>query len=369
MILKNYKIAIKELKTMILASRYRAASLANKELLMLYFSAGQLISDKTRDGEWGTGILSKLSEDLQKELPRLRGFGSTNLKRMRIFYEAWNDAGEIRPLLTDEFQINKKTGNKNHAISPLLTDELKNCFKSLSFTHHSGILAKVKKFKERIFYIQQAALNYWSVTTLSHSIKSNLFHKQGKLPNNFHKAISNEALRKKALQTFKDEYLLSFIKIEDPDTADEKEFENEIVRNIRKFILAIGTDFAFIGNQYRLVEEDEEYFIDLLFFNPKLQSLVAFELKKGNFKPEYVGKMNFYLSALDEMVKQPHENPAIGIIPCKSKTAKVVEFYFRDFNKAMGVATYKARKELPVKYKGILPDAKTLKKSAGIIFI
>ncbi|MGC4102890.1 PDDEXK nuclease domain-containing protein [Ferruginibacter sp.] len=126
--------------------------------------------------------------------------------------------------------------------------------------------------------------------------------------------------------------------------------------------MSIGTDFAFIGNQYRLVVEDEEYFIDLLFYNRRLQCLVVFELKRGKFKPEYLGKMNFYLSALDEMVKQPHENPSIGIILCSNKTDKVVEYSFRDFNKAMGVATYKTSKALPRKYKGILPDEIALKK-------
>ncbi len=362
MILKTYKIAIKELKSMILASRYRAAALANRELLMLYFSVGKLISDKSREGEWGTNIIIKLSEDFQRELPGLKGFGSTNLKRMRIFYEAWNAEYEIRPLLTDELKLEKRGSKKNIQIRPSLTDEFKNYFTSLSFTHHSEILAKVKELNERVFYIEQSAINYWSVNILEHQIKLNLFKKQGKLPNNFSNAIANDAQREKALQTFKDEYLLDFINIEDPDIADEKEFENEIVRNIRKFILSIGTDFAFIGNQYRLVVEDEESFIDLLFYNRKLQSLVAFELKKGKFKPEYMGKMNFYLSALDEMVKQPHENPSIGIILCKSKTDKIVEFSFRDFNKAMGVATYKTSKELPAKYKGILPDAKALKK-------
>jgi predicted nuclease of restriction endonuclease-like (RecB) superfamily len=362
MIVKNYKTAIKELKSMILASRYRAAALANRELLMLYFSVGKLISDKSRDGQWGTNVLANLSDDLQNELPGLRGFGSSNLKRMRSFFEAWNEDYEIRPLLTGELNVKKISVKKGTPIRPLLTGELKNHFISLSFTHHSEVLAKVKDFKERIFYVEQAAINYWSVATLEHQINANLFKKQGKLLNNFNKAIDNDKQREKALQTFKDEFLLDFINIEDADFADEKEIENEIVRNIRKFILSIGNDFAFIGNQYRLVIEDEEWFIDLLFYNRKLQCLVAFELKKGKFKPEYLGKMNFYLTALDETVKQPHENPSIGIILCKSKTDKVVEFSFRDFNKAMGVATYKTSKELPAKYKGILPDAKTLKK-------
>jgi predicted nuclease of restriction endonuclease-like (RecB) superfamily len=366
MILKQYKSTIKELKSMILASRYKAAALANRELLLLYFSVGELISIKSREGKWGAGVLEKLSEDIQKELPGLRGFGITNIKRMRLFYEAWSEELVIRPLLTDELGQVQKTAKKNSrtvsSIRPSVTDELAAAFASISFSHHSEILAKKKELKERLFYIQQTSLNFWSVTTLKNQIEANLYKKRGKLPNNFQKAITNEALREKALQVFKDEYLLDYINLEDPDIADEKEFENEVVRNIRKFILTVGTDFAFIGNQYRLVVEEEEFFVDLLFFNRKLQSLVAFELKKGKFKPEYLGKMNMYLSALDDMVKQPHENPSIGIILCKSKTKKVVEYAFRDFNKAMGVATYKTSKVLPSKYKGVLPDEKSLLK-------
>lgn len=369
MILKQYKTAIKELKSMILTSRYRAASLANQELLLLYFSVGEFISMKSRQGDWGAGILNALSEDLQKELPGLKGFGATNLKRMRLFFEAWDSKFAIRPLLTDELSQSKKQvaeqRNMKPANHPLLTDELTKAFTAISFTHHSEILAAVKEPSHRLFYIEQTALNFWSVSTLKYQIASNLHLNEGKLPNNFGKAITDDALREKALQTFKDEYLLDFINLEDPDTADEREIENEIVRNVRRFILSIGTDFAFIGNQYRLEVEEEEYFIDLLFYNRRLQSLVAFELKKGKFKPEYLGKMNFYLSALDELVKQPHENPSIGIILCKSKTDKVVEFSFRDFNKAMGVATYKTTKQLPAKYKGILPNANDLKKILG----
>jgi predicted nuclease of restriction endonuclease-like (RecB) superfamily len=374
MIQKSYKQTILQLKKAILNSRYNAATLVNKEMIVLYFSIGKLISIRTIEEKWGTKVLQQISEGLQKELPGLRGFSGTNLKKMKVFYEAWEHQFAISPLPTGELQLveikasakllaKKGTiGNEVSLIRPLVTGEFKKSFFSIAFTHHYEIVSKTKTFEEKLFYISVSAKEFWTVETLQNKIASNFFKKQGKLPNNFSKAIANEAQREKALQAFKDEYLLDFINIEDVDNADEKEFENEIVRNIRKFILSIGTDFAFMGNQYRLVVEEEESFVDLLFYNRKLQSLVAFELKKGKFKPEYMGKMNFYLSALDEMVKQPHENPSIGIILCKSKTDKIVEFSFRDFNKAMGVATYKASKDLPAKYKGILPDAKTLKK-------
>jgi predicted nuclease of restriction endonuclease-like (RecB) superfamily len=195
---------------------------------------------------------------------------------------------------------------------------------------------------------------------LEKQIAENLYSKRGTLPNNFNNTLPQNHFEK-ALKTFKDEYLLDFINIEDGDEENERVLEHEIVRNIKKFILSLGNDFAFIGNQYRLIVDEQEYFIDLLFYNRKLQCLVAFELKTGKFKPEYLDKMNFYLSTLDDLIKQPHENPSIGIILCKEKSNKIVEYSFRDFNKAMGVASYKTSNELPEKYKETLPDADSLK--------
>ena len=182
------------------------------------------------------------------------------------------------------------------------------------------------------------------------------------MPNNFALTITNLELRQRALNSFKDEYFLDFVNIEDPDEMDERVLEQQIVHNIKNFIMALGRDFSFVGNQYRLVVDEKEYFIDLLFFNRRLQSLVAIELKRGDFKPEYAGKLNFYLSALDEYVKLPNENPSIGIILCKDKNSKTVEFAFRDINKPMGVASYKTSSELPREYRGILPDPDELRK-------
>jgi predicted nuclease of restriction endonuclease-like (RecB) superfamily len=215
--------------------------------------------------------------------------------------------------------------------------------------------------KERLFYIEHCATEFWSVEKLQYHLKSNLFTKQGKLPNNFQTAISDKDLQRKALLSFKDEYLLNYINIESPDDEpDERVLESEIVNNIRKFIMSLGKDFSFIGNQYRIIVE-KEYFIDLLFFNRQLQCLVAFDLKRGDFKPEYLGKMNFYLSALDDLVRLPHENSSIGIILCKSQNQRTVEYAFRDMTKPMGVATYKTASELPPEYKNVLPDAERLK--------
>jgi predicted nuclease of restriction endonuclease-like (RecB) superfamily len=243
----------------------------------------------------------------------------------------------------------------------LETNAMLRNFVSVGFTHHIVIINGTKEIDERLFYIEQCARGFWTVEKLQYNIKSNLYAQQGSIINNFAKTISEIDFRGKALRAFKDEYLLDFVNTEDPDEEDERVIENHIVLNIKKFIMALGTDFTFIGNQHRLIVDEREFFIDLLFFNRKLQSLVAIDLKKKDFKPEYVGKMNFYLSALDEYEKQPHENPSIGIILCKEKSNKIVEFAFRDTSKPMGVATYRTARELPPEYKGILPDAEKLK--------
>ena len=384
----NYVLAVKQIKTAILKSRYEAAALANKELLKLYFSIGQYVSFHSRNKNWGKGAIDSISSLLQQELHGLRGFSATNIRNMRIFYEEWEC---MQPFLIDkkaplfhfsEEELNRQlpsaelknqnrqlaTGDLNDSflIQQLATAELENewieLFLKVPFTQHRLIIRGAEVTEERVFYIQKVATEFWSFETLKHHLKSDLYQRQGKLAHNFQSTLSENAFRQKALMAFKDEMLLDFINIEDADEEpNERVLENAIVQNIKKFIMALGTEFSFIGNQHRLLIEDEEYFIDLLFFNRKIQSLVAIELKKGKFKAEYVGKMNLYLSALDEMVKQPHENPSIGIILCKEKNNKIVEFAFRDTSKPMGVVTYKTYNDLPEAYKNILPDTETLK--------
>ncbi|HBK41213.1 DUF1016 family protein [Petrimonas sulfuriphila] len=365
----NYADVVRQIKNAILQSRYRAAKLANREMLSLYFGIGKFISENSRNHFWGTGAIESISERLQQELPGLRGFSPANIKRMRQFYEEWqpyliteNHIQSIRPMLSDEIQIDLLAANR-----PTVSDDLEmdtwNSFLSVGFSHHYEIIIKTKTLEERFFYIGKCATEFWNYRVLQNNLKSNLFAKQGKLPNNFAITISDADLRRKALLSFKDEYLLDYINIESPDDeVDERVLESEIVLNIKNFIMSLGKDFAFIGNQHRFIVEDREYFVDLLFFNRQLQCLVAIDLKRGEFKPEYLGKMNFYLSALDDLVRLPHENRSIGIILCKSKKEKIVEYALRDTSKPMGVATYKLATELPEKYRGVLPDAEELRR-------
>jgi predicted nuclease of restriction endonuclease-like (RecB) superfamily len=350
------KHIITELKEVILQSRYQAARLVNKEMIALFFEIGKKISISTKKNAWGNKVLEQISTELQNELPGIRGFSSGNLKKMRVFSDFWKEHLSIGSALPN--QIKNSATTIGSTLPNQIPDNFADIFFSVSFSHHYVIASKSNSFEEAWFYMCKTAGEFWGYRNLEKQIKENLYQQQGSLPNNFKTILNNE----KALKTFKDEYLLDFINIEDPDEEDERLIENEIVRNIKKFILTIGSDFAFMGNQYRLIIEEQEYFIDLLFFNRKLQCLVAFELKTGKFKPEYLGKMNFYLSALDDTIKQPHENPSIGIVLCKEKNNKIVEYSFKDFNKAMGVATYKTSSEIPEQYKEALPNAESLKK-------
>ncbi len=250
--------------------------------------------------------------------------------------------------------INRREGGSE--IGPLVTTQLE-VFWSISFTHHILLLNRCKNAEERVFYIEHSATQFWSVAVMEHQIDADLFKKQGKLPNNFDGTLS-ESLKPSALKVFKDEYLLDFIAGGELD--DERQIEQQVVLNIRNFILQMGKGFCFIGNQYRLEVDGDEFFIDLLFFNRHLQCLVAFELKKGKFKPADAGQLNFYLNVLDEKVKLQQENSSIGIVLCKEKNNTVVEFAIKSFDKAMGVATYKTSKQTPVQIKGILPDTDEL---------
>lgn len=364
---KSYTRFVEELKKQILQSRYQAARLVNKEILFLYFMTGKSISEKIQKENWGNSVIETLSADLQKELPGLRGFSSKNLRNMRQFYETYS-AVEIWQSATAKLE---KTGRKTIRQSATAKLEktssaiklkkqfINNVFTTLSFTHHMLLINRCKDIRERMFYMEQSAEHQWSVTILQHQLDSNLFKRKGRLPNNFKRTLP-EKLYSHALDAFKDEYLLDFINLNEDD--NERELENQVVHNIKKFILSLGKGFSYIGNQYRLTAGDEEFFSDLLFYNRILQCLVVIELKSGKFRPEHAGKLNFYLNLLDDKVKLSHENNSIGIILCKEKNNAIIEYAFKNIDKAMGVATYTTSKSLPSRYRKILPDAESLKK-------
>lgn len=347
----DYISAVKIIKDAILKSRYRAAQKVNNEMLALYYGIGGFISVESRNAQWGTGAINAISLMLKQELPGLRGFSETNIKRMRQFYEAWSPYFTNRPFQMGDLELT--VSDKAIIIRPFETGDLSEqdlkAFLSVGFTLHGILLSKTETLDERLFYIRMCAEKFWDADELRYHIEEGLYKDNWIQQTNFGTTIADYSYRQKALQSFKNEYLVDFVNIEDEDAFDERVLENEIVRNIKNFIMAMGTDFTYMGNQYHLKVGEEDYYIDLLFYHRRLRCLVAVELKRGKFRAEYVGKLNLYLSALDEYVKLPDENPSIGIILCRSKDDKVVEFSFRDTFKAMGVATYKTRKEIEAK--------------------
>ncbi len=358
----GYTGFITEIKQSIIRSRYQAARLANREQLLLYLFVGKRLSENIQAKKWGAKVLHQISIDLQHELPGLRGFSVRNLKNMRQFAEEY-----AHLLIGQSATAQLKKGIRQSATAQMkmigkskgFTENQLTVFFSISFTHHILLLAKCKGMEERFFYVEKAAEEMWSVSALQHQLSSKLYKHQGKLPNNFKSTLSTH-IRSSALNVFKDEYLFDFMSLDEAE--NERVFEETAVAGIRKFIMSLGKGFSFIGNQYKVEVGGNEFFIDLLFFNRILQCLVVFELKRGKFKPEYAGKLNFYLNVLDDKVKLQHENPSIGIILCKEKNNTEVEYSFRNIKKAMGVATYKLSSKVPEEMKGILPDAEKLKK-------
>lgn len=362
----DYNIAIQTIKEAILRSQYQAAKLVNREMLSLYYGIGRYISANSREGFWGTGAIKTISERLRKELPGLKGFSQTNLKYMRIFYEEWSPIIEAKNHKSSAVADEINTDSLLPVKSSTTADDLEK-FLNLSFSHHIIILAEEKNIEKRWKYISLAIENKWDKRFLKTQIKENVADKYGAMPSNFGVTIKDSRDAIKALNMFKDEYLLDFINTEeigirDLADIDERVVEQEIIHNIKKFIMTFGRDFAFVGNQYHLEAFSEDFFPDLLFFNRELNCLVVVELKTGDFKPGYLAQLMTYLRILDDKVKKPHENPSIGIVLCKNANKDFVEYVIQDYAKPMGVATYRLSEEMPEKLREALPDVEELKK-------
>ena len=363
--------AVQTIKTAILQSQSRAVRMISGTQLSLYFGVGLYVSANSRKGAWGTGAIDEISQQLRKELPGLRGFSSQNIRNMRQFAEFWQAYLNCSPMASemsletlqqeiecDQFSLAKW--------SPMASEINRDEFLGISFSHHMEILHKTKNIEEVLFCIHEAVVHQWDKYTLRDILKAGIPQPDHTAPNNFLQTMSSPRQAMKAIRMFKDEYLLDFINVEDIDAqekdVDERLVEQRIVHNIKRFIMTLGRDFTFVGNQYHLEIYGEEMWSDLLFFNRELNALVAIELKIGKFKPIYLGQLYAYLQVLDDKVRKPHENPSIGIVLCKSANQAYAEYAVRDYNKPMGVATYKAFSDMPVEMQKTLPDIEELKK-------
>lgn len=371
--------AVNILKAAILQSQARAVKAVNQEQLALYYGIGRYISDNTRNKHWGSGMIRSISQYLRKDLPGLRGFGETNLKNMRAFYEAWNCIEANSSVGTDELkQISSVESDcvaqsSNSEVDTIRQLELTNLgnfpivqFLSISFTHHIAILTQTKDRDERLFYIRYAADNNVNVEELQNAIKKDLYHHQGEMPNNFLATIPNYKQAYRVIQMFKDEYLLDFINVEElgmrDEDVDERVIEQSIVHNIKNFIMTFGKGFTFNGSQVHFDKLGHDHWIDLLFYNRDLRRLVVFELKKGRFKTAYLAQLSTYLRILNDDDRREGEESPVGIILCKSADKAYVEYIMQDFRQPMGVATYKTADEMDEELIKVLPSKEQLEK-------
>jgi len=365
------KQAVQTIKTAILQSQGRAARMISGTQLSLYFGVGLYVSANSRKGTWGTGAIDAISEQLRRELPGLRGFSEESIKKMRTFAEFWTQYLNRSPMATELTQENARASISHDYFSlakwsPMATEINRDEFLGISFSHHMEILHKTKDINEVLFCIHETVVHQWDKYTLRDVLKAGIPQPEHVAPNNFAQTIPSTRQAIKAIRMFKDEYLLDYINVEDIDAqeedVDERLVEQRIIHNIKRFIMTLGRDFTFVGNQYHLEVYGEEMWSDLLFFNRELNALVAIELKVGKFKPSYLGQLFAYLQVLDDKVRKPHENPSIGIVLCKSANQAYAEYAVRDYNKPMGVATYKTFSDMPKEMQKTLPDIEELKK-------
>jgi predicted nuclease of restriction endonuclease-like (RecB) superfamily len=321
---KQYLDFVRQVKERIRSAQYEALRKVNKELIGLYWDIGNMIVDRQQKEGWGKAVVETLAADLQKEFSGVQGFSAQNLWRMKQFFQVYS---------------------KNPKLSPLVRE--------IGWTHNVVILMNCKDDLEREFYIRMTKRMGWSKNVLIHQIENKTYEKTFVSQTNFNKTLPVR-IKDRAKLAVKDEYSFDFLEL--GEEHGELELERAIVARVNRFLIEMGGVFAFMGNQYRIEIEDNEYFIDILLYHRILRCLVAVELKVGEFKPEFVGKMQFYLAALDEEMKEKHENPSIGIIVCREKKRTIVEYALKESNKPIAVAQYKITAKLPKELKSQLPS-------------
>lgn len=324
-----------EITARIRSAQYEALKAVNREMIALYWEIGKRITEQQTALGWGKSVVENLSRDIQKEFPGIQGFGVRNMWDMARFYA--------------EYQ-------SNEILQPLVAE--------ISWSKHIVILTKCKETQQRQFYILATKKYGWTKDVLINKIEVKTYENYLLGQSNFDITLP-EKIKNQAILALKDEYTFNLIGL--ANEHSEYELEQAIIKNIRAFLMEFGPDFSFIGNQYRLEVDGKEYFIDLLLYNRRLQAMIALELKIGEFQPEYKGKMEFYLNVLNDTVKLPHENPAIGIIICKSKSRMIVEYALKSSNMPIGVATYSLSAELPEAYKELLPSSEEIARKIELL--
>jgi len=342
---KEYKNFIIELKSKISHSQIKIASTVNSALIMFYWELGEMIYLKQKETKWGSKFIEIMANDLKKEFPSLKGFSRTNLFYIKKFYEFYS---------INLVQLNGGLNQKENKKKIVHHDGglLENIIFQIPWRHNVEIFNKVKTIDEALYYVRQTILNNWGRDTLALNLKTELFKRDAKSINNFKTTLPNPQ-SDLAIQTIKDPYVFDFLTFEKPFV--ERDIENKLVDNITKFLLELGKGFAYVGKQYHLEIANQDYYLDLLFYHIELKCYVVIELKNRKFIPEYAGKLNFYISAVDTLLKKDSDNSTIGILLCRDKNNIEVEFALRDINKPIGVSEFELTELLPDNLKSSLP--------------
>ncbi|MCG6138311.1 MAG: PDDEXK nuclease domain-containing protein [Nostoc sp. LLA-1] len=324
----GYDDFLQELKERIRSAQVKAALSVNRELVLLYWQIGREIITRQQQQGWGAKVIERLARDLKAAFPDMKGFSARNLKYMRAFAEAYPDEQIVQQLV---------------ALIP--------------WGHNVRILDAVKDASAKLWYVQKTIENGWSRNVLVHQIESRLYHRQGKATTNFENTLPKPQ-SELAQQLLKDPYNFDFLSL--GKEALERELEKALIEHIRDFLLELGVGFAFVGSQYHLEVGNKDFYIDLLFYHLHLRCYVVIDLKIEDFQPEFSGKMSFYVSAVDDLLRHPDDQPTIGMILCKTKNQTIVEYALREMNKPIGVSTYQLRDTLPEQLQGSLPTIEQL---------
>lgn len=327
---EGYADWLMELKSRIHSAQQRATQAVNRELVLLYWQIGRDILDRQAEQGWGAKVIERLAHDLRTAFPDMQGFSPRNLKYMRAFAEAWPDAQFVQEVLAQ-----------------------------LPWYHQLALLDKLDTPESRRWYAAKAIEHNWSRNILVMQIETRLLERQGKAVNNFEQRLPAPQ-SDLARESLKDPYRFDFLGLY--DEAQEREIENALVKHVTEFLLELGAGFAFVGRQVLLDVGGDEFFIDLLFYHLKLRCYVVIELKSGKFKPEHLGQLGFYLTAVDTQVKSEHDNPTIGLLLCKSKNKVVAEYALRDNAQPLGIAEYKLLESLPESLQTSLPSIEQIER-------
>ncbi len=365
----DYAAWLVEVKSRIQSARISAARSVNRDLTLLYWDIGRGIVEKQEELGWGESVIEQLSGDLRRAFPETKGFSSRNLRNMKRLFSTYANTAIWQQAVAKLPAMGLPAPNRQQAVAKLeeteITDKLRQLVVEVPWSHNLLILNKLSEPKERLYYLYTTAQCGWTRSVLLNQIKADAYGRslaEGKA-HNFPLALP-EHLAEQAEESLKSSYNLEFLGI--GREIKERELEDKLIEQLKDFILELGYGFCFIGRQHRVVAGKKEYFIDLLFYHRFLKCLVAIELKIGEFQPEFAGKMDFYLNALNEKERATDDNPSIGIILCAEKDDVVVEFALKSKTNPIGVAEYQLKPTLPKELKGKLPTADELGAAIGL---